>query len=343
MRNDKTVQYMAVMLGIAAILLSAIGVLNYLVDPLWFFGGNKLESRNFPFDERTARIAHFVTSDRNFDCYIFGASRVGMLNWHDFSGRNCFMVSFENASPSELIAYAEYVKRHAKRQPDLVIVGVDDTNFIDQVDAHDVAEPVRDDATPHFWDYYFSADVAKWSLKTILDAAPKARYYGKDLTGRIRADAGTLPILRLKLDPDQKRRMSLENVPQYAKFRQLFPKAHLVAFATPMASTRVKQYEQLGLLPFYLKALHATAAQFDEMYDFSIPSQFTANPKLTYDGSHYQPAVYDMIAAAIQNHEPSFGIMISGHTLTETTELYARRLTIFTPAMEAHAGPGAMR
>ena len=329
------------MLGVAAILLSAIGILNYLVDPLWFFGGNKLEARNFPFDERTARVAHFAASDRNFDCYILGASRVGMLNWHDFSGRNCFMVSFENASPSELVAYAEYVKRHAKRQPDLVIVGVDDTNFIDLADAHEVAAAVRDDTIPHFWDYYFSADVAKWSLKTILDAAPKARYYGKDLTGRIRADAGSLPILRMKVAPGRKWHMSLESVAQYAKFRQIFPKAHLVGFVTPVASMRIKQYQQAGLLPSYLTALHAVAGQFDEMYDFSIPSRITANPDLTYDGSHYQPAVYDMIAAAIQNHEPSFGITISGHTLADTTGLYASRLALYAPAIEAHAVPGA--
>ncbi len=74
------------MVLLVAIVLGAMGLLNYLVDPLWFFGGNKLQARNFAFDERTARMARFVTSDRDFDCYIFGASRVSMMNEHALLG-----------------------------------------------------------------------------------------------------------------------------------------------------------------------------------------------------------------------------------------------------------------
>jgi hypothetical protein len=338
-RNDKAVRYLAALLLVAAVALGAIALLNYVIDPLWFFGGNKLQGRNFPFDERVARVAHFVTSDRDFDCYIFGASRTGMMNEHDFKGHNCFMVSFENASPSELVAYAKYLKAHAKREPNLIIVGVDDFDFIDLADAHDVPAAVRDNEIPHFWDYYFSTDVARWSLATAFDLAPKARYYGKDLTGKIRADADSLSILRMKLEPGQKWHMSLSSVNEFAKFRQIFPKAHLVAYATPIAATRIQQFQQSGLLPFFLEALHATAAQFDEMYDFSIPSTITANPHLTYDGSHYRPAVSDMIAAAIQSHEPSFGIMISGRSLEELTGLYASRLAFYTSGIEARADP----
>ena len=330
-QNFVAIRYLSVALVTCSVILAAIGLLNYLVDPLWFFGGNKLEGRNFPFDERTARIAHFVTGKRDYDCYIFGASRVGMMNEHNFAGHNCFMVSFENGSPSELVSYAEYLKAHATREPTLVVVGVDDFDFIDQADAHDVPAFVRDGTIPHFWEYYFSWDVAEWSLKTVFDLAPKPRYYGKDLTGQIRADAGSLPILRMTLKPGQKWHMSLKSVGQYARFRQLFPNAHLVAYATPIAASRVDFYRRSGLLPFYIKALHETSTRFDEMYDFSIPSAITANPNLTYDGSHYQPAVSDEIAAAIQKHEPSFGITVSGQSLEHMISLYDKRLALHGP------------
>ena len=62
------------------------------------------------------------------------------------------------------------------------------------------------------------------------------------------------------------------------------------------------------------------------MYDFSIPSPVTSDPKLTYDGSHYQPFVSNEIATAIQSHEPSFGIILSGHSLEQIERLYAERL-----------------
>ncbi|MBN9546182.1 MAG: hypothetical protein J0I19_11965 [Alphaproteobacteria bacterium] len=323
---DRTKLYLATIMLLAAAIMGGTGLLNYLVDPLWFFGGDKLAPRNFPWDERTARIAQFVTGTRDYDCYIFGASRVGMLNFKNVAGHKCFLVSFEYASPGELVAYAKYIKQHAAREPDLIMVGIEDANFIDNLTPANLADPVRENRTPHFWQYYFSLDVAKWSLKTISDAAPKARYYGKDLTGKIRADAGTMPILRLKMAPGEKLHMSLKNVPEFANFRALFPKAHLVGFATPVASARIKEYQLWGLLPVYLKALHATAEHFDEMYDFSIPSRITNNPNLTYDGSHYQPAVYDLIIKALQRHEPSFGIKISGCSLAETEAQYQERL-----------------
>jgi hypothetical protein len=329
--KDRTTLYLTTMALLAAVVLGAMGLLNYLVDPLWFFGGNKLQPRNFSWDERIARLARFNDSDRDFDCYIFGASRVGMMNEHAIKGHNCFMISFENASPRELIAYARYIKRNAKREPDLVVVGVDDFDFIDQADADNVPQEIREGGVPHFWDYYFSRDVTAWSIKTLLDQSPKARYFGKDLTAQIRADAGTMPVLRLTLKPGQKWHMSLNSVAQYAKFRQIFPKAHLAAYATPVAADKIAQFKEMGLLPFYLQALQKTSAQFDEMYDFSIPSQITANPKLTYDGSHYQPSVSGQIAAAIQHHEPSFGIVLSGRTLEDITRLYTDRLETYAP------------
>lgn len=331
MQKDKATLYLTTLALLAAIFLGAMGFLNYLVDPLWFFGGDKLAPRNFSWDERIARLARFADSDRDFDCYIFGASRVGMMSEHAIKGHKCFMVSFESASPRELIAYARYIKRNAKREPDLVVVGVDDFDFIDQADENNVPQEVLQDGVPHFWDYYFSRDVTAWSIKTLLDQSPKARYFGKDLTGQVRADAGTMPVLHMTLKPGQQWHMSLNSVEQYAKFRQIFPKAHLAAYATPVAADKIAQFKEAGLLPFYLKALHATAAQFDEMYDFSIPSPITSDPKLTYDGSHYQPSVSAEIAAAIQKHEPAFGIVLSGRPLAEITRLYADRLELYAP------------
>ena len=337
MPKDRTTLYMTTVALLVAAVLGAMGTVNYLVDPLWFFGGNKLQPRNFSWNERIARVALFMASDRDFDCYIFGASRVGMLNPHAFQGHRCFMVSFENASPRELLAYAQYMKQRARREPDLIVVGVDDSNFIDQADANDVPEVILKDGTQHFWEYYFSKDVTTWSLNTLLDRSPKARYFGKDLTGQIRADAGTMPILRMKLKPRQQWHMSLNSVAQYAKFRQLYPKAHLVAYATPVSAQKIAQYKQSGLLPFYLDALHKTSTKFDEMYDFSIPSAVTSDPALTYDGSHYQPAVSGRIVAALQAHEPSFGITISGRRLEEIARLYDDRLVRYAPQSMSQA------
>lgn len=331
MPKDRTTLYLTTMVLLVAAILGGMGALNYLVDPLWFFGGNKLAPRNFSWDERIARLARFSASGRDYDCYIFGASRVGMMREQAVKGHRCFMISFENGSPRELIAYAQYIKRHAKREPALVIVGVDDFDFIDQADANNVPKEIAGNRSPHFWDYYFSQDVTEWSIKTLLDQSPKARFFGGDLTGQIRADAEIMPVLHMTLKPGEKWHMSLNSVAQYAKFRQIFPKAHLVAYATPIAAEKIAQFQRMGLLPFYLEALQKTSIQFDEMYDFSVPSQITTDPKLSYDGSHYQPAVSDQIAAAMLKHEPAFGIILTGQPLEEISRIYADRLELYAP------------
>lgn len=326
MSDRRSLLYVLTTGSVVFLLLAAILGLNILVDPLWFFGGDKLVPRNFAFDERTARAARFASGARNYDCYIFGASRVSLMNENRFGENKCFMFSFAAATPRELVAFAQYAKAFEVREPLLVVVGIDDFDFIDQADSYDVPPFVADKKLPRFWDFYFSARVAAWSVETLLDRSPLERYYGADLTGQVRTDARSFQAPRLTLAPGQHWHFSDANVDVYAEFRRIFPHARLVAYVTPMAAGRVLAYQRDGILPDYLRALVDTAKYFDEAYDFSIPSAVTTNPALTYDGSHFYPVVGDQIAAAIQSHDSGFGVRIDGLTADQLQALYAARI-----------------
>jgi hypothetical protein len=326
MSDRRSFLYVLTSGAVVLLLLTAILGLNVLVDPLWFFGGDKLAPRNFAFDERTARAARFASGDRNYDCYIFGASRVSLMNENRFVGQKCFMFSFAAATPRELVAFAEYAKTFELREPSLVIVGIDDFDFIDQADTFDVPAFVAGKNRPSFWDFYLSARVATWSVQTLLDRSPLERYYDADLTGQVRAAARSFQAPRLTLPPGQHWHFSDTNVDVYAAFRRIFPNARLVAYVTPMATSRVLAYRRDGILPDYLRAIVDTAKHFDETYDFSIPSVVTTNPTLTYDGSHFYPIVGDQIAAAIQSHDSGFGVKVDGLTTDQLQALYATRL-----------------
>ena len=54
MPKDRTTFYMTTIALLVAAVLGVMGTLNYLVDPLWFFGGNKMQPRNFSWNERIA-------------------------------------------------------------------------------------------------------------------------------------------------------------------------------------------------------------------------------------------------------------------------------------------------
>jgi hypothetical protein len=326
MSDRRSFLYMLISGSVVLVLLAAILGLNVLVDPLWFFGGDKLVPRNFAFDERTARAARFASEDKDYDCYIFGASRVSLMNENRFVGRRCFMFSFAAATPRELVAFAEYAKTFEKREPSLVIVGLDDFDFIDQADTFDVPTFVADKKLPSFRDFYLSARVATWSIKTLLDQSPLERYYDTDLTGQVRTGARSFQAQHLTLPPGQHWHFSDTNVGVYAAFRRIFPNARLVSYVTPIAANRVLAYRRDGILPDYLRAIVDTAKHFDETYDFSIPSAVTTNPTLTYDGSHFYPVVGDQIAAAIQSHDSGFGVKVDGLTTDQLQALYATRI-----------------
>ncbi len=329
MTKSKSVAFVFVSSGITFAFLAAILILNMLVDPLWFFGGDKLMGRNFAFDERTARAARFTSTPGDYDCYIFGASRVGLMNEHRFSGYNCFTFSFAAATPRELVAFANFARKFGKHPPRLVVVGIDDFDFIDQADTFTVPISVTEMERPRFWDFYFSARVATWSIETLLDRSPLERYYGSDLTGQVRSDARTFQALHLALPPGQHWHFTDQNVPVYANFRKIFPGARLIAYATPVAAGRIVQYQQDGILQNYLRALIDASRFFDEAYDFSIPSVVTADPSLTYDGSHFYPVVGDKIATALLAHESGFGVRIDGLTLEQLRALYKERIAKF--------------
>jgi hypothetical protein len=326
MSDRRSFLYVLTTGGVALLLLAAILGLNILVDPLWFFGGDKLAPRNFAFDERTARAARFASGAKDYDCYIFGASRVSLMNENRFVENKCFMFSFAAATPRELVAFAQYAKTLEVREPHLVIVGIDDFDFIDQADSFDIPPFVADKQLPHFWDFYLSARVATWSVETLLNKSPLERYYGADLTGQVRADARSFQALHLTLAPGQHWHFSDANVDVYAEFRRIFPNARLVAYVTPIAADRVLAYRRDGILPDYLRAIVDTAKHFDEAYDFSIPSAVTTNPALTYDGSHFYPVVGDQIAAAIQSRNSGFGVRIDGLTADQLQALYTTRI-----------------
>jgi hypothetical protein len=326
MSDRRSFLYVLTTGSVVFVLLAAILGLNILVDPLWFFGGDKLAPKNFAFDERTARAARFASGAKDYDCYIFGASRVSLMNENRFVDNKCFMFSFAAATPRELVAFAQYAKTFEVREPRLVIVGIDDFDFIDQADTFDVPSFVADKKLPRFWDYYFSARVAGWSVQTLLDRSPLERYYDANLTGQVRADARSFQALHLTLPPGQHWHFSDANVGVYAAFRQVFPNARLVAYVTPIAASRVLAYQHDGILPDYLRAIVDTAKHFDETYDFSIPSAVTTNPTLTYDGSHFYPVVGDQIAAAIQSHDSGFGVRIDGLAADQLQALYAKRI-----------------
>lgn len=290
----------------AAVALATIG-LNSLVDPLWFGKGNRLTGENYIFNERIAKLNLLLQDPEAYDCLIFGSSRVTLLDHTQVKGYRCFNLSFSAGKIADFLAYARYLADRGLR-PELVIVGIDDFNFLRHAeDPMQVPDFVlHGEPPPGLLRSYLSLSVLDFTQRTLRGASPYERYYDDRFIGRVLP--GTLPYqppaaledidIHTPYDP---RRAAL-----YAALRDSFPDARFWGFVPPVSPWKVAEWRYLGgVLELYLEAMTRTAAAFDRFYDFSAPGPVTADPANTYDGSHYRPEVYAVVVERLQGGQPA--------------------------------------
>ncbi len=289
--------------------------LNCLVDPLWYFQGNRLTDRNFAFNERLSKLNQLLRAPDQYDCLIFGSSRATLLPASAFEGFRCFNLSFSGGQVEDFLAFAEYL-RHVGMRPRLIIVGVDGFNFQSSGrDAPNIPDFVLTKQPPApFLKTYLSMDSLRMSLLTLRDKSPMPRYYDNRFEARIRADAPPFRP-RKSLEAEGRRRADAQeratrgyrsdNARLYEKLVSLFPESRAIGYVPPISAWHISKMEMNGVLEGYMAAIYRSAQAFPVFIDFSAPSYITARTDVTYDGSHYHPSVNRQIAAALQSGAPS--------------------------------------
>ena len=291
-------------------------VLNYVVDPLWHHGGNKITGRNFAFNERLSKINHYLKSPQSYDCIILGSSRTTLINEKLFADYRCFNLAFSAATAGELIEYARYINA-VGRQPKFALIGVDGRNFWREredskspVFIRELLEP------PSMFQDYFNLTSLWWSIRTLLNDSPHSRYYQRNF------EPGILPVPEFKPPAcvtlsNSGLRYKPDTLSDYRSLRALWPGTRLVGYVPPIAAIELAPLYFDGTLADYTKVIYAAAAVFDEFYDFSLPSSVTADPSLSYDGDHYNLQVNQKIAAIVAGKLPSSGF---GMAVTVTSQ-----------------------
>lgn len=346
--------YVIRMLAACGMLVLGTFSLNWMVDPLWYRGGNQLSDVNFAFNERESKLNHLLHHLADYDCLIFGSSRSTLLQSDSVPGHRCFNLSFSGGQVEEFIAFAEYLK-WAGMRPKLVIVGVDEFNL-----QQDRREPVSIPAyvsakrlPQPAWKAYLTAGSLVFTLRTLLDDSPLTRYYTSKLECAIRGDA---PHFRPQhsLQSEGRRRMdrspqaapafSPRNAGLYGKLHRVFPAARRVAYVPPVSAWHIAELDGQGRLAGYVAAIFAVSRHFPNFWDFSIPSRQTWRIDNTYDGSHYDVPTNLLIADAMFTRAAGFGTPV--HRL-EGMQAYAERYeqglamfrTVVAAPRMAHAQP----
>lgn len=309
-------------------LLGSATLLNRLIDPLWYGGGNRLNGVNFTFNERIGKLNRLAreTPPEAYDCLILGSSRATALSPRRLAPQRCFNLALKGAELPEFLAYGRQATALGLR-PATVYVSVDDFNFLHKQETERRSQPVVA-ATPGFWQAYVSADVLLFSLMTLAGVSPDPHtYYDRDFElrefpGRRYAAVELRDEADLRCDPGA--------VARFAELRRLFPQARLIGWVPPMTPwAQASQLASRGVLDCVLEAYHQVAGGLDALHDFALPSPLTLDPAVSYDGSHFSPAANLAVADQLMGRRQDLALAVKPLTLADYRREIRSRLAAY--------------
>lgn len=293
-----------ILLGITMAALIALDIgINAAVDPLFFFGGNKISGKGYFLNERISVLAYNRHRWPKIDCLIFGSSRMTYLDARKIEGHTCANMAFSGGQLSEFILYAEYLKGLGV-QPRLIIVGAD--NFGREPAADNVPQFVKQhDPLPAWLSYYTSVDSLLFSLEALVGVTASPHYYTSDYRKHF-GSPPRMPGMEHAKDsfvfaPGDAKEIP-NKIKSYRRLCKIFPQAECVGIVPPDSTWGIENGLVQGLGP-YLEAMQNLAHVFTSFYDFSIPADPTWDFTETVDGIHFSAEVHDQIAAKISRND----------------------------------------
>lgn len=302
------------------------------MDPLWYFYGNRIEEKNYGFNERLTKTNQFLKTAKKYDCIIFGSSRTTLLNESLIENHQCFNFAFSSGQIREFGAFGEYILEQGV-YPRRVIVGVDGFNFIYSWRKINIPDFVKNRSKPpSFIKAYLSLDGLDYSYRLLKGDSPFPRYYDDNFIGTILPNPPKYrPTLKLK----DHVRIRADGTRGYMQLRQLFSEAEFIGYVPPISVWRIASKSEKELKN-YLGSLHRISRFIKPFYDFSIPSKITSTTDNTYDGSHYNIETNKLIADRINERSRLFGVRVDTMSKEEYFRVYERSLKSFLASVKAN-------
>ena len=311
-QNFKVGNFVAGLLAAVLLLSGSILVTNYLVDPLWHFEGNKVTNVNYAFNERVGRLNQLNDNLHDYDCIIFGSSVSTVMDPRKIEGYNCFNFSFSAGDVSEFVVIANYLQDRGF-SPKAVFVEINFSFGVPGSDPSQLPEYVKTGDTPtNPVRDYLSLESFFFSVRTLMELPPLFQAYDENFVGYVlpkaRNHKPSPQIVTRKTKP-----LKEDNLNKFKEIRAIFPAAKTIGYMHPMHAYHIARYFYAGVQEQFLNLMVKTSHIFDEVYDFSVPSELTTNSSNTYDGAHFFEDTYVEVARRISGQESGFGLLVSDH------------------------------
>lgn len=307
-------------------ILLVIGLVNFMVDPLWYWQGNQLTGRNLPWNERITKTNLLLKNKKDYDCLLLGTSRATLFKTSFLKQNECFNYSLSGGKLEEIVNYGQYAQRKGAK-PTKLYIEIDPNSFNRR--SQPKAFPEVTDPLPAYQAYFFSLNTFWLSVRSLTGLHSYRRMYDRKFQGRLADDVPEYEP-EFAVENEDHQGCDFERIQLYQQLKQLYPQATFVGFVPPLSAWYVynNQYAN-GLLNCQLAGIHQLTNLFEAVYDFSIPSVLTTQTANTYDGNHYYPKVYQHVADVLEGRRSDFGIKVNDYALENYWQLYITQIKAF--------------
>lgn len=302
-------------LKIVSVTLILIVALSVYIDPLWLFTHtNRYNSHQIAFDERQQKSNFLAARENNYDAIIMGSSRTTFLPASDVPGYKVFNLAVNAMLPEEYTPYTAFFKRHNRRTPRLIIIGVDFFATNGNFHGYGYLAPKEyfNRAESPLWRYgvLLSRDSLLYSIRNIRQVFKNIKLDYYDRNGV--KDVARLPLhVRKQFIQKDLVTFRREFYGSNYSYRDLTSSYYdlirdnenskFIVFTTPDSFHLWRVLIEQGRLEDYIRWIGDLVEVFGEVHDFMGETAFTTNNDYYMDAHHFYPEAGKILLTEIMS------------------------------------------
>jgi hypothetical protein len=314
--EDKQYKRWTAVFGCALLLmLGSVGLVNYLVDPLWFYDHKlSLNQIQKPFNERQQKTNRLAFGNKTYDTLILGSSRMTYVSQDDFIGGKAFNYAVAMGSAKEFQQMIEYAESVNGKPFKTIILGLDffDTNLHIEGRPAPIGRYIEEVDEPFYrLKHLLSLDTLKISIENMVHS-----YSGEHYPDRSYNRQNVVDVEERELEATRKRingvlsryenlnyeyddtyKATLEHIVEQN------PDSNIVALTTPITAVRFKtELDSPVVRSGYERWLRESVDVLGEVYHFNDINSITNDLSNYFDTNHFYPHVGRLVAHRVMEY-----------------------------------------
>lgn len=290
--------------------------INYVVDPLWFFGhNNSFSNIRIAFNERQQKTNYLYNTKEQYNTLLLGSSRTTYLAPEYFRKLKVFNYAANNMRPDEYLGYLDNYTEITGHAPETVILGLDFWGS-SSTGKNEHKAPKYYLTQRKNWHYLISSlasiDAIKYSLKNIkyeLTGPPlNDAYYTQELTKLEHGQTAQFREQRIRTQIKHYTDKAYGNYQwdtSYAstlqRLKSSYPNTEFIVFTTPIRDTLYYPLVRNHLEADYGNWLMCLVKTFRTLHHFMEPDKYANTDIFYYDTQHFKPELAKLYAPILED------------------------------------------